>query len=220
MSDNFLREVDEEVRRDRIAQIWRRYNIAIIGGLVLIVAGVAGWRFFEHRQQQQAYAVSARLEQALKASRDQRAEDAEKELAAIAAQDVAGYRLVARFRLAAEAARRDPADGLPLYDALAADAAVPALLRDLARLRSGLLRIDTAPYAELRPQLEPLAAPEGAFRHNARELLGLSALRAGQFDEAGRWFDQIVVDAGTPQALRQRVDNHLALVRAGPVATN
>ncbi len=220
MSDDFLREVDEEVRRDRIAEIWRRYNVAIIGALALIVAGVAAWRFWEHRQQQAAYAVSARFEQALKASREQRVEESERDLAAIAAQDVAGYRLVARFRLAAETARRDGTEGGRLYDALAADAGVPALLRDLARLRAGLLRVDTTPYAELRSQLEPLAAPEAPFRHSAHELLGLSALRAGQFDEAGRWFDQIVIDAATPPALRQRVDHHLALVRAGPISTN
>jgi hypothetical protein len=220
MSDNFLREVDEEVHRDRIAELWRRYNVVIIGTLVLVVAGVAGWRFWEHRQQQAAYAVSARLEQALKASREQRGEDAEKELAAIAAQDVAGYRLVARFRLAAEAARRDGDEGVKLYDALNADASVPPLLRDLARLRAAIIRVDALAYDAFRPQIEPLAAPESAFRHNARELLGLSALRAGNFDEAGRWFDQIVVDQATPQALRQRVDSYLALVRAGPVATN
>lgn len=218
MSDNFMREIDEEVRRDRIADIWKKYSTLIIGLLLLVVAGVGGWRFWEHRQEQAAQAVSSRLEAALKASREQRGDDAEKLLAEIAQQGgTPGYTLVARFRLAAEVARRDALEGAKGFDALAADASVPQLLRDVARLRSAVLKVDTVPYAELRPALEPLAASGQTFRHTAREMLGVSALRARNFDEAGRWFDQVLVDRDAPQGLRQRVDLYLALVRAGEV---
>ncbi len=99
MSDNFLREIDEEVRRDKLAEVWRRYGNLIVGALLLIVAAVAGWRFYEYRQEQQAQAVSARFESALKASREQRGEEAEKALAEMAGQGPDGYRTVARFRL-------------------------------------------------------------------------------------------------------------------------
>lgn len=218
MSDNFIREIDEEVRRDRIADLWKKYSTLIIGALVLVVAAVGGWRFWEWRQEQAAQAVSARFEQAMRASREQRGEEAERELAEITRQTGApGYALVARFRLAAELAKRDASEGAKAFDALSADAAAPPLLRDVARLRSGLLKVDTTPYAELRPALEPLAASNQTFRHTAREMLGVSALRAKNFEEAGRWFDQIVVDREAPQSLRQRVDLYLALVRAGDV---
>jgi hypothetical protein len=85
-------------------------------------------------------------------------------------------------------------------------------------LRAGLLRVDTLPYAELRKELEPLATPTGLWRHSAREFLGISALKANLFEDAGRWFDAIVADPQTPQVLRQRVELYLTLVRGGPVA--
>jgi hypothetical protein len=217
MSDNFLREIDEEVRRDKAAELWKRYGNVVIGALLVLVVAVASWRFYEYRQQQAAQAVSARLESALKASREQRGEEAEKALADIVGAAPAGYQLVARFRLAAEVARRDAEEGLKLFTTLADDAAIQPVFRDLARIRAALLRVDMVPYAELRGAVEPLAAAGGVFRHTAREVLGVSALKAGNLDEAGRWFDQIVTDREAPQGLRQRADLYLALVRAGPV---
>jgi hypothetical protein len=217
MSDNFLREIDEEVRRDKAADLWKKYGNLIVVLLALLVVAVGGWRFWQYRQEQAAHAVSARLEEALKASRESRGEDAEKTLTDLAKEGSDGYRLVASFRLAAEAARREPADGARAFDALANDATVEQVFRDLARIRSNLLKVDSAPYAEIRAAVEPLAAPAGTWRHTAREILGLSALKGGNLDEAGRWFDQIVVDPQAPQGLRQRADLYLGLVKAGAV---
>ena len=217
MSDNFLREIDEEVRRDKAADLWKKYSNLVIVLLALLVVAVGGWRFWQYRQEQAAHAVSARLEESLKASRENRGEDAEKTLTDLAKEGSDGYRLVARFRLAAEAARREPADGARAFDALANDATVEQVFRDLARIRSNLLKVDSVPYAEIRAAVEPLAAPAGTWRHTAREILGLSALKGGNLDEAGRWFDQIVVDPQAPQGLRQRADLYLGLVKAGAV---
>jgi hypothetical protein len=217
MSDNFLREIDEEVRRDKAADLWKKYGNLVIVLLALLVVAVGGWRFWQYRQEQAAHAVSARLEEALKASRESRGGDAEKTLTDLAKEGSDGYRLVARFRLAAEAARREPADGAKAFDALANDTTVEQVFRDLARIRSNLLKVDSAPYAEIRAAVEPLAAPAGTWRHTAREILGLSALKGGNLDEAGRWFDQIVVDPQAPQGLRQRADLYLGLVKAGAV---
>lgn len=217
MSDNFLREIDEEVRRDKAADLWKKYGNVIIAMLVLLVVAVAGWRFWQFQQERAVQAVSERLEFALKASRESRGDDAEKTLNELMTQGGDGYRLVARFRLAAEAARREPVDGAKAFDALANDSTVEQVFRDLARIRSSMLKVDTAPYSEIKAVLEPLATNTGVWRHTARELLGVSALRASNVEDAGRWFDQIAIDTQAPQALRQRVDLYLALVRAGSV---
>ncbi len=87
----------------------------------------------------------------------------------------------------------------------------------MARVRAALLRVDSAPYADIRASIEGLAATNGTFRFTVRELLGVSALKAGNMDEAARWFDQIVIDRDAPRALRERAELYLALVRAGPV---
>jgi len=216
MADIF-REIDEEVRRDKAAELWKKYGWVVTAIAVLAVLGVAGWQFWLHRENQASQAVGAQLEAALKSSRDGNGAQAETILKELSANAPAGYRQIARFRLASEAGKRDAAAGVAAFDALANDATLDQTFRDLAKLRAGILRVDLAPYAEVKASLEPLAAPQGAWRHSAREFLGIAALKANLYDEAGRWFDAAITDPQVPQALRQRVDLYLALVRGGPV---
>lgn len=217
MSQEFLREVDEEYRRDRAAQIWKRWNGVIIGLAVLAVAAVGGWRYWQHREVQRAEAAAARFEEAVRLSRDGKGEEAERTLDALAREAPAGYRLLARFRAAAETAKRDASAGAAAYDALSADTALDGTMRDLARLRGALLRLDAPDPAAALTSLQGLAQPTNAWRHTAREMLGLASLKRNDYEAATRWFDQIAADRETPQGLRQRLEIYTALAASGPV---
>ena len=46
MSDIF-QEVDEEVRRERLMQLWKRYGNFVIAAAVIVVLGVGGWRGYQ-----------------------------------------------------------------------------------------------------------------------------------------------------------------------------
>jgi hypothetical protein len=87
-------------------------------------------------------------------------------------------------------------------------------MQDVARLRAAMLRIDQADGAELKRRLEPLAQTGAPFRNSARELLAYAALKAQDYEAAGRWLDQIVVDLQAPAGLRQRAETLLGLVAA------
>ena len=78
------------------------------------------------------------------------------------------------------------------------------LFQDVARLRAGLLRADVADKAELEQRLGPLLTAPSA--HSARETLALAALKRGDFESAGRFLDQLVVDPDAPARLRQRAE--------------
>lgn len=217
-NDEFIREVDEEYRRDQLAQVWKRYNGIIVGVAVLIVVSVGGWRYWQYTQQTRAQAAAVRYEEALRLSSEDKGQEAQGALEAVVKHDAdTGYAMLARFRMAAELGQQNADNGASAFDALAKDAAVPALWKDLARLRAAWLRLDTAEPAALRQAVEPLAAPTNTWRHSARELLGLSGLKAGDMDYAGRWFDQIAADRETPATLRQRLAVYTALVAGGPV---
>lgn len=218
MADIF-REIDEEVRRDKAAAIWSKYGNVFIAVAAIAVIGVAGWQYWQHRESQAAQVVGARFEAALKSSRDGNGAEAETILKELAETAPAGYRQISRFRLAAETAKREGAAGVAAFEALAGDGSLEPLYRELARLRAGTLKVDLAPYADVRTTLEPLATAQGIWRHSAREMLGIAALKANLFEDAGRWFDAIVTDPQAPAVLRQRTDLYLAVVRGGPVET-
>ena len=216
---DFIREVDEEYRRDQIMQIWKRYSALIVAVVILVVAAVGGWRYWQYAERQRAEAAAVRYEDALRLARDGKSEEAERGLEALAKDAPQGYQVLARFRLAAELGKQNPEDGAKAYDTLASDANLDPVMQDLARLRAAMLRLDSADPAAVQPALERLAAPTNVWRHTAREMLGLNAMKRGDYDAAGRWFDQIAADRDTPQGLRGRLELYTSLVAGGPVQT-
>ncbi|MGP9822453.1 tetratricopeptide repeat protein [Salinarimonas sp. NSM] len=214
--DQFTREVDEEYRRAQMAALWKRFGPLVVSVLVVVVVGVAGYTWWEARERQRAEEASLALYEASSLVEQGRSDEASALLSGLAEEAPGAAGVLARLRLAAIAAQTDIAEGVAAYEAIASDAGAPAVLRDLARLRGALLRLDSAPDTAL-PVLQSLAAGEGAFRHTAREQLGLAALRRGDYAAAGEWFDRVATDPQTPGALRQRLAIYSALVAAGPL---
>jgi hypothetical protein len=217
--EQFIREVEEEYRRDRIAQFWRRYSTLIVAALLLLLIGIGGWRYWQHSQAQTAQAAAVRFYEASELAEQGKHDEARAAFESLAADAPGGYALLTRFRLAAELGRTDAEGGATAYDALAADDKINPVWQDLARLRASMLRFDNADPAKIRPDLERLAGPEQVWRHTARELLGLSGLKAGDYEFASQWFDRIAADRETPAGLRQRLEIYTALVAGGPVAS-
>ena len=210
MSDIF-REVDEEVRRERLERLWTRYRFVLIALATVIVVGVGGWRGYQWWQAKKAAEAGAQFEAALALAGQGKHEEAQAAFAKIGAEGTSGYQVLARFRAAEELAQRDPQGAIKEYDTLVSDAGIGQTLQDLAAMRAGLILVDTAAYNDLRARLEPLAASDRAFRHSARELLALSAWRAGDQSAVRHWVDIILTDAETPPAIRSRADMLTAL---------
>ncbi|HTT47192.1 MAG TPA: tetratricopeptide repeat protein [Pseudolabrys sp.] len=213
MADIF-HEVDEEVRRERLQKLWERYSVYVIGLAVLIVVAMGAWRGYVWWEGKKAAAAGAAFESALSLSEEGKHAEADAAFAKIAAEAPAGYRLLARFRAAAELAQTKPADAVKAYGDLAADASLGSTLQDLAAVRAGMLMVDTASLADMKRRLDPVAEPGHAFRHTARELLALSAWRNHDFAAARHYLDMITGDGETPPGTRARADVLSALIAA------
>lgn len=212
MSDNIFREVDEEVRREQLQQLWGRYGTLLVIVAVLIVGGVAGWRGYEYWSAKKAAEAGSAFENAVALSQQGKHAEAGEAFAKIAADgSSSGYRLLARMREAGEVADRDPKAAIKQYEAVAADSSAGLVLQDLATVRGALLQVDSASYEELRGRLEPLTAPERTFRHTAREVLAMSASRANDAANTKRWSDMILTDSETPSGVRSRIEMLVAL---------
>lgn len=198
-------EVEEDLRRAKVEALWRKYWPVITGAAVAVVLVVGGWRFYDYLQAQRSAAAGGRFEAAMRLSRTSGPE-AEAQFAALAAEAPAGYRILARFRQATELGVRDKAAAVRVLDELASDAGIGPVLQDLARLRAAYLLVDTAPSAELVQRAEPLAGADRPFRHSAREILALAALKAGDRATAERWIKAIQDDRESPQGVRGRAD--------------
>jgi hypothetical protein len=203
---DIFNEVDEEVRREKLKKLWERYGNYLVVLCVLIVAGVGAWRGYQWWQAKQAAQAGAAFEQAVELAQSGKHQEAEAAFAKLAADGTAGYRVLARLREAAELAPTDRNAAVKAYDQIAADKSAGQAIQDLAAVRAGYLLVDTAPYPELLARLEPLTAADRTFRHTAREILALSAWKAGNVTAARKWTDMIMADPQTPTGTRNRAE--------------
>ncbi|HLN09054.1 MAG TPA: tetratricopeptide repeat protein [Xanthobacteraceae bacterium] len=210
MADIF-QEVDEEIRRERLKELWDRYGNLIVVGALVIVLGVAGWRGYQWWDHKKSAEAGAAFEAAIGLSEAGKHAEAEASFAKIAADGTSGYRTLARFHEAGELGQTDPQAAVKAYEALAADSSIGRVMQDLAAVRAGLILVDTAPYAELSGRLEPMTASDRVFHNTAREILAFSAWRASDRAAARHWADMIMTDPETPSGTRSRVEVLMAL---------
>ena len=218
MADIF-REVDEEVRQDRVQLFVSRYWGWMLIALLIVIAGVGGWRGYEYWRLQQAQDAGGRYLDALKLARDGKGPEAISALDELGRSGNTGYGLLARFRAASQTGLADPAGGAKAFDTLSADGTLPPAFQDIARLRAAILLADTIDLKEMRRRVESLADANNPMRNPARELLAISALKTNAYDDAGKWLDAIVTDPTATASARQRAEAFLGLVRSGKTAT-
>ena len=217
--DTFLREVDEAVRQDQYRKLWDRYGVYALGSAVLVVAGVAGYKGWNYWQEKRAQDAGAKFTLALSMEDGADAAKAREIFAGLAEQGPEGYRVLARFQLAAAEAKAGETDkAVADYDALATDPSVDPILQAYAKLQAAALRLEKADYAEMERRLKGLVDSNSAWQFSARELLGLTAYRLNDMREAERQFSALVGDQGTPPNLRERADMMLALIVGTPQA--
>jgi hypothetical protein len=205
-------EVDEDVRRDQLKKLWDQYSIYIVAAALLIIAAVGGWRGYQYLEAKKAAEAGSAFDKAVELSEANKHAEAEAAFTDLAAKAPSGYRTLARLRAASEAASRDPKAAAKSYDDIAADRSVSAPEQDLARVRAAELLLESSSYPTMLQRLEPATAPGATFRHTARELLALSAWRAGDTAAARQWLELIANDGETPPSLRSRAEALQALL--------
>ncbi len=214
---DIFREVDDEVRQQKLEAMWKKYgNLLIVGAAVFVIA-VGAWRFYQHKEQQAAEASAEKFEDAISLAKAGKSAEAEAAFASLAKEGTKAYTVLAKFRNAAEVAKQDSMGAVKLYDSLTVDASVEPIMQNLAKLRSALLLADTIPIDELSMRIGLLSAPGNPWRNSARELLGLAKFKAGDLSAASSYFEQIALDSETPSTMRERAQLLLAQIRGGQV---
>jgi hypothetical protein len=212
--DSFIREVNEEVRRDQLRTLWNRYGPWAIGIALAIVLATAAYVAWGHWTEQRANRSGDTFARALDLAESGESEAALAALRALEQDGYGAYPVLARMREATLLADQgDYAGAVGTFDAVAADTAVSPPIRDMARLRAAYILVDHGSYTDVAARAEPLATETHPLRHSAREALGLAAWKAGRHADAQTLFDQTLADGQAPASLRRRAQLMSELIR-------
>jgi hypothetical protein len=212
VSDIF-REVNEDLRRDEAAKVWKKYGVYVVGLAAAIVLATLGYQLWQKWDSDRRMERSDHFVEAARLAAGQDAEAAVPALAELGPPDGA-YGSLATFeraRVLAEAGRRDEA--IALWDELAADGGAGSALQSAARLFAVMHQVDDGEPSGLRSRLEPLLVPGNGFRATALELTAILALREGDRDEARRVYTELADDLTAPPGLRTRAAQMLAALK-------
>lgn len=204
-NEAFLREVDDEVRRDRLVSFWKRWGIAIGVAIVAGLAAFGGWLYWQHRSAENAGVEGEQLQAAYDALGTGQATKAEPILAELAGSSTGGYRALAKFSQADILLRNGDMKGAAAkFAEVANDGGLAQPFRDLALVRQTSAEFDTLKPQVVVDRMRPLAVPGNAFLGSAGEMMAVAQMRLGQRGPAGQLFAQIARDEGVPDSIRQR----------------
>ncbi|PDT32041.1 hypothetical protein CO660_01085 [Rhizobium sp. L9] len=213
--DSFIREVNEELRSDQMKGAWRRFGRYIIVVAILIVAGTAGKVLYEYWDDTRSSGAGDQFLAAMKLADENKNDEALAALEKLEKEGHGAYPVLARMRSATvQAQKGDAAAAIAAFTAIGKDNGVPAAVRDVAKMRAGWLLIENGSYEQVSAAIEEMAVPSNAFRHSAREALGLAAYKAGNMAQARQWFQSIVDDTGSPRPVANRAQMMLDLITA------
>lgn len=212
MADVFA-EVDEELSRDRYRELWRRYwkiGAAVVGA-VLLAVGVH--EFTSWRTASRAASASRAYDAAVRAAQEG-APGVREDFAELAADGPRGYRALSLMGEASIVLSTGEALQASALFEEAARLTRDPILRDLAALKAAYARADELSMEDLRALVEPLAEQGRPFRTAARELLAATYWAAGDLERAHSEYSLLAFDPQTPDLMRARAEQALALIRA------
>ena len=200
-TDSFIDEVNEEVRRDRLYHLLRRYGW--IAGLViaLIVGGAAYSEYRKAQNRAQAQALGDAMLSSLAL------EDEGNRVAALAEIE-AGTPQAAAIRDLLKAGQQvsaeDTGGAIETLNALAINGDVPLVYRQVAQVKSLVLQGDSTPVADRRLALDSMSQPGHPMRLLAIEQLALIDVAEGDEAKAIERYQSILSDALVSAGLQQR----------------
>jgi hypothetical protein len=229
-NESFLREVDENLRRDRFEGFAKTYGVWIVAAVVLFLAAVGGWLYWQDRQREKTAESSEELTAIYNDIGAGNIEQASKRLEPLQEADNDVVRALALLTQAAIALEgNDTPAALAKYQAVADDRSMPDAYRNLGLIRATALEFDTIEPAEVITRLQPLVEAGSPWFGSAGELTAMAYLKQGQRERAGRLFASIAEDGQVPETIRSRavqiagtlgIDASAALPQAGQSGNN
>lgn len=217
-SETFIREVDENLRRDQAEAIARRYGKWFVAAAILILLAVAGYLYWQNRQKEQAAANSETFNAILTDLGQQKTQDVPQRLDALAANANDSMAASARLTRAALAIEQgDRAMAIAQYKQVSDATGAPQAYRDAATVRMTQLEFDGLKPDEVIARLQSLAVKENPWFGTAGELTALAMLKANRRSQAAQLLAAVAAEPTVPVSIRGRT-GELASSLSAPAA--
>jgi hypothetical protein len=205
ITDTFVREVDENLRRDQMRDFFKKNGSWLVAAVILFLAASGGFIWWQSHQVQRSGAEVERLAEIYKNIGSGNMTQAPQQLDDLAKSGSKAVRASALFARAALALQQGDAKlALNTYKSVADDSGFPDPYRHAALIRETALEFDQLKPDQVISRLEPLAKPGEPWFGTAGEMTAMAMIKQGRNQEAGQLFVAIARDNTVPQTIRAR----------------
>lgn len=205
ITDTFVREVDENLRRDRLRDFFKQNTGWLIGGVVLFLALSGGIIWYQQHREQVAEQHVEQLAELYKDIGVGNTAKVAPQLDDLSKSESKGVKATALFTRAAFAIEQnDQKLAVATYQKIADDSSLPDAYRNAALVRQTALQFDQLQPQQVIARLQPLTKPGDPWFGSAGEMTALALIKEGKNSEAGQLFASLAKDKDVPQSIRER----------------
>tara|TARA_B100001146_G_C16195257_1_gene441306 strand:+ start:471 stop:1124 length:654 start_codon:yes stop_codon:yes gene_type:complete len=214
--DDIFKEVDEELREERLTKIWKRigpYVIGILSGAIIITSAVIGYREYDETQRQN---WGVQFAEAMNLSEEGNWQESLDLFETLTEKTNLGYKTLSLFQAASLYAKNGNKEkALEIYQSLE-NKALDENFRDLATLMLIYLQFDNADPEILEKRIEKLASKGNPWYYNAVELKGFLFAKQKNKEKQIEIFNILSKDNKAPEGVRTRANDMLAILGEEP----
>jgi hypothetical protein len=204
-NDTFFQEVEENLRRDRVTDFFKSYGKWVAVAVVLCLAAIGGWIYWEEQQKRTSSDQSEKLHALLTDISTGKTQTVPQRVAELEKSHSDVIRASASLTDAAVALEKNNRSAaIAKYRELVNVEDVAQPFRDVATVRLTALEFDTIKPEEVIARLQPLAKAGNPWFGSAGEMTALALMKQNKNAEAGRLFAAIAADQQVPSSIRSR----------------
>ena len=195
MSD-ILRQVDEDLRKDKLLSIWRSYRFYIIGFILFILISLASYQYYLSSEQSKNEAVVEKYVNALNEKNINSSINKLIDLDKSGNSYVKGLAKLKRAELYFINKEKDLA--LELLESISNDKSLDKILRDLALYKYLMVQLDVLDKDLYIQIIDLKDLEESGFKYHFKELKALKLLIEGDRNNSLQIFESIISAEDSP----------------------
>ena len=210
MSD-ILRQVDEELRQDRLLSLWRRFRVYLIGGLILLIGSVLGYQI--NKSVKQSF-YEDEVEKYIKTSDLVDFNETIEELGKIESSNQLLISGIAQIKIAAllmENGKKQDSKNKLLK--IIKEGKANSILTDLAIYFYLMSSLNDVSMDEINTYLTNDKLENSSFKYLFKETAAIKNLLVGNIKLSKEKFDELINDENTPRDIVIRANKFLDTIK-------
>ena len=210
MSD-ILRQVDEDLRKDRLLKIWTSYRIYIVGSILITLISLSGYQYYLSSAQSKNEAI---VEQYINSINSIDVNTSIEQLIELNESDnpfIKGLAKLKRAELYFIAEKKEQA--IELLESISIDESLNQIIRDLATYKYLMIQLDILDKDLYFKIIDSQDLKVSKFRHLFKELKALKYLVEGDRANSLEIFESIISNESSPIDLKTRSEKFIKILK-------